>query len=134
MENQAHCLTVQLAQSLQLYHWRVLGQTQMQRIFMAGLALATQQQHGFHANALCRQRLAVGTVGLHRVDQRALQHLSTLALTAQYAAFTHQFIDRAANGVAIDAEALGQLKLGRQVVAGLVAGQLVAQGFGQPEV
>ncbi len=131
MEDQADRLAVQFAQCLQFDQRRVLVHSQMPGIFTAGLTFLTTQQDRFHAQALRRPGFAVGAVSLHRVNQRTLQHLSAFALTSQHAALTHQFIDRAANGVAVDAEALGQLEFGGQEIAGLIGGQLFTQNVGE---
>ncbi len=100
----------------------------------AGAELATREQARFGAHAEGGERIAVGTVGLQRIDQRASQHLGALALAAQQAAFLYQLVDGAAQGVAVDREAARQLHLAGEEVADAVVAQLAAQHLGQFEV
>ena len=69
---------------------------------------------------------------LDRVFQHVLGDKRAAALLDADQAGTGQFLQRAAHGVAVDAEMLRQLGLGRQLRAGLVGagGDIVLQGGG----
>jgi len=56
---------------------------QVARFLGAGAQLAPREQARLGAHAEGGKRIAVGAVGLQRIDQRALQHLGALALAAQ---------------------------------------------------
>ena len=99
-------------------HHRAAAQAQGARHLRRRRQVGGAQQHAARGAVLARQVLA--EAGLARdlvVDHRFLHEGAAALVGAQQAAIL-QPRDRLAHGVAVDQEALGELRLGRQARAG----------------